>query len=551
MMDKPTPEEFLDGARTVDARPRFELPDQSGELIPVMRLLDEQLLTDESEPPMRSPKDWPVEVRISEPAGMHELTASGANGDEEAERLPAPKLYALAAHNQYSLALMIERYVGFYKRVKVKDMTIEVPKRLPAGFVTHYLHYEKSSLPRVSTLATMPIVLPNGRLLATNGLDRDRRTVFRIDPAIVELMPRGDVRDAEVAEAMKFLTDEWLVDVQADYDSKCVLIALALSIIERDLFGERPAFFITAGKRGGGKTTSTNMIALAVLGKRAPAVPWSRSEEERRKAIFAALLQSVAFLVFDNIAAGSTLTCPVVEEMLTATEMEDRDLGESRRDRASCATIPAFTGNNILPQGDLASRSLEARINVDRPDPENRAFKHPDPFGWTLDHRRQIIKALYTILLGNPRLHTRDKRAKTRFKPWWRLVGAAIEHAAEAAGRGVDFSSLFLKVEEKDEDTSGLADALQHIDKKTEGRPFKAAEVLTWTDLDTDESRAFRSYLGGSAARPLTASAITRKLNEKKDAPTKVDDAIWTLRSRQLPGGRVTQFGIEKANARQ
>jgi len=250
--------------------------------------------------------------------------------------------------------------------------------------------------------------LPNGQLLAANGLDRKRRTVFRIEPEIIDLMPVGRVPGAAVEHAMKFLTDEWLTDVQTDYDGKAVLIALALSIIERDLFGERPAFFVTAGKRGGGKTTALNMISLAILGKRAPAVPWSKSEEERRKSIFAALLQSVPLLVFDNIAAGSTLSCPVVEEMLTASEMEDRVLGESRRDRASCATIAAFTGNNIEPKGDLASRSLEARIAVDRPDPENRAFKHPDPFGWTLDHRREIIEALYTILLGNPRLRARD-----------------------------------------------------------------------------------------------------------------------------------------------
>ena len=82
MMDKPTPEEFLDGDKTIDRRPRVELPDFDGELLPVMRLLDEQLLTSESEPPMRSPKGWPVEVRVSEPAGMHELTAAGGNDDE-------------------------------------------------------------------------------------------------------------------------------------------------------------------------------------------------------------------------------------------------------------------------------------------------------------------------------------------------------------------------------------------------------------------------------------------------------------------------------------
>jgi hypothetical protein len=382
---------------------------------------------------------------------MHLLTASGANnGADEGDRLPPPKLLTLAAHTQYSMALKIEPYVGFVERVQTTDgSTIEIPKRSPSVFVTHYLNYEKSRLPRVAELATMPLLLPDGRLLATNGLDRDRRIVFRIDPEIVALMPVDRVRDAEVTEAMTFLTDEWLIDVQADYEDKCVLIALALSIIERELFGERPAFFVTAGKRGGGKTTAINMVSLAVLGKRAPAVPWSHSEEERRKAIFAALLQSVPLIVFDNIAAGSTLKCPIVEKVLTASEIKDRILGESRQERASCSAVMAFTGNNIQPKGELASRTLVARINVDRPDPENRDFEHSDPFGWTLDYRRRIIASLYTILLGNPHLRKRSGGERTRFKAWQRLVGSAVEHAADLAERSVDFGKLFQQAEEQ------------------------------------------------------------------------------------------------------
>ena len=548
MMERPTPADFLNGEKTIDGRPRFEVPGAADELLPVMRLLDEALLAvDEPEPPMRSLSGWPIEVRTRAPAGMHALSAAGANDEEEeSDRLSPPELVALAPLNQYSLALTIERYVAFYKRVELKDgRTADDPKRLPDPFVKHYLAHGRSHLPRVGTLLTMPLVLPNGRLLATNGLDRARRAVFHIDPAIVALMPRGRVGGAAVAEAISFLTDEWLVDVQTDYDGKCVLMALALTIIERYLLGERPAFFATAGKRGGGKTTALNMVSLAVLGERAPAAAWSKSPEERRKAIFASLLQSVPFMVFDNVAAGSTLSCPVVEEMLTTATMTDRVLSESRTETVSCAAIPAFTGNNIQPKGDLASRALETRINVDRPDPENRAFAHPDPFGWTLDHRGKIIEAFYTILIGNPRLKEKPGGEKTRFKTWWRLVGSAIEHAADLAERGVDFSKLFLEVEEKDEEALSLADALRRLDRLSAGKPFRAAEVLTWANTDDDEGRALKAFLGGSAARLLTATAITRKLNEKKDAPTRVDDAVWTLTSEKTSGG-IAQFGIKK-----
>ena len=133
----------------------------------------------------------------------------------------------------------------------------------------------------------------------------------------------------------------------------------------------------------------------------------------------------------------------------------------------AASTIHFFTGNNIGAKGDLASRSLHIRLDVDRADPENRAFKHPDPIGWTENHRAEILAALYTILLGNPQLKAaRDAEGKTRFKMWWRLVGSAVENAAKLAGQELDFQKLFITQEEDDEESASLADVLEVLVKK-------------------------------------------------------------------------------------
>jgi hypothetical protein len=101
-------------------------------------------------------------------------------------------------------------------------------------------------------------------------------------------IPRpADCTPEAVARAFKFLTGEWLVDVATDIEGKCVAIALALSIIERILFPERPVFFATAPLRGGGKTTLLSMISVAALGARAAASAWTSDSEERKKALFA------------------------------------------------------------------------------------------------------------------------------------------------------------------------------------------------------------------------------------------------------------------------
>jgi len=85
---------------------------------------------------------------------------------------------------------------------------------------------------------------------------------------------------------MRFLTDEWLADVATGYAGKCTIIAATMMILERALLPERPVVFVTAGHRGGGKTTTLKMIVMAAAGLPAVGAAWSNDPEERRKALF-------------------------------------------------------------------------------------------------------------------------------------------------------------------------------------------------------------------------------------------------------------------------
>ena len=234
------------------------------------------------------------------------------------------------------------------------------------------------------------------------------------------------------------------------------------------------------------------MLIIAVTGRRPPAAAWSPNEEERRKAMLAYLAEGLAAIVWDNIPLGSLISCPTVEKVLTSDTYVDRVLGETAKLTVATATIMAFTGNNIGPKGDLASRSLVTRLDVDRPDPENRNFKHPDAIDWTLNHRGDILAALYTLLLGNPQLNAdHGKPAPTRFKRWWHLVGSAVENAAIAlvdlersyppemrTACYVDFNNLFASVEGEDEETAGLAEVLDTLHSTWPGT-FQAARSRT------------------------------------------------------------------------
>src|SRR5215472_6672288 len=97
--------------------------------------------------------------------------------------------------------------------------------------------------------------------------------------------------------------------------------------------------------------------------------------------------------------------------------------GRERVAHSSGHDRPSLYRNNIEAAGDNLSRSLLARLETDRDDPENRPFRHPDPLARTENNRGAILRALYTVLIGNPRRD--ENNTKTRFKPWMQLVGSA------------------------------------------------------------------------------------------------------------------------------
>ena len=95
-------------------------------------------------------------------------------------------------------------------------------------------------------------MLPDGTLLSGRRLDRDRGIVFRVPPELEAILPQPmECTPAVVAEAMRYLAHEWLCDLASDYVGRCIVVACSLTVMERLLLRERPAFFVTAGQRGG------------------------------------------------------------------------------------------------------------------------------------------------------------------------------------------------------------------------------------------------------------------------------------------------------------
>ena len=466
--------------------------------------------------------------------------------------LPVPEQWTLCKLTDGEVAEEIERLINY-----VDDNWRSV--HLPMPFVRHYTTRHDGALPTVVAIATLPIVLADGGVLAQErGLDEERGISFIIPPEVMKLLPdKAQVTGEAVGREMKFLTDQWLCDVATDYSGKCVIIAAGMTIIERSLLDSRPAFLIVAGRRGSGKTTTLIMLIKAVTGILPAAAAWSPNEEERRKAIMSYFLAGASYILWDNIQRGTQISCPHIERSCTSAFYTDRRLGVSETVRTAAGAVHLFTGNAIAPKGDLASRSLTVRLDVDRADPENRAFAHHDPVGWTDGHRVEILRALYTILLGNPTL--KEKRAapmKTRFKMWWRLVGSAIEHAADQAAQQcdaakraemtVDFDALFRSQDAEDEDDNALVEALGEIrawvartkaERGASNNTFSAIDMALYINQNTlvrnslrDAYRAcfYPSMEQGETVSPI---AVSKRLKTRIGEPVRGDGVTLILRS--------------------
>jgi hypothetical protein len=532
-------------------RPR---PEPDGELLPIVTFLDDVLVADQSEePPMRNASGALVQVEVNQPWSLHTLTADSANmTGEEAEAVTAPAEPVLVELTPTGVELLLENYVRWI----VYTLGGSYFGALPSAFVVALMEYSKSALPVVRAINTAPLVTPSGRVIDGVGLDRATGLVHRIDPVLRACLPHDKPNEEEIKQSLEFLLDEWLVDVALDRVGKCVAIMLALTLLQRALLPERPAFFVVAGQRGGGKTTLIIMIIAAVLGRRAAAAAWSDSVEERKKALFSYLRQGVASLVWDNIARGATISCPHIEAALTAAEISDRVLGVSRVETVPASTIQIFTGNSIAPRGDMASRSFIVSLNVDRPDPENRSFAHADPLAWTQANRAKILHALYTILIGGALNRPQDQVAKTRFKVWWRLIGWPVEYAAGLSGVKVDCTELLRLGESGEEEASAASRVLAILKRRWDGKTFTTRDVVkelekvnSLIEDGAEKAAELADALGeliGKALEKPTARSLG-KLFQKHltNRPAWIDDGNCVAVLRRISGDRANEYKVE------
>jgi len=158
----------------------------------------------------------------------------------------------------------------------------------------------------------------------------------------------------------------------------------------------------------------------------------------------------------------------------------------------------------------MASRSLMLALNVNRPDPENRAFAHADPLAWTQANRPKIVRALYTLLVAGALNRPKQQEAKTRFKIWWNVVGWPVEYAASLIGTTVNCTELMRAGEAEDEEASAVSMALTIMLEIWGERTFTSMDVVKAMMLEMHPE---------DAEKPI-CDALGELVGKRLDRPT-------------------------------
>jgi len=264
----------------------------------------------------------------------------------------------------------------------------------------------------------------DGELVCGPGYDADSQ--LYVEGKIPGLLLPDNVSHADAKSAA-----DSVLDIFAEFpfeDAKLdssVVLAYALTLLQRQMLPTAPLFGISATSPGTGKGLRVDAVNLLVRGvdaARMPPVSGREGEDEMRKRITAFIIQGLTSLNLDNYSrpiGGDSLNA-----LLTTTEWTDRVLGTNTTTKLPACCTLAATGNNLTVRGDMVRRSLLVKLDAGVEHPERRQFKEKNLPQRVLRDRPELLRQLFLILKGYRQSGCTDfdDDVLGRFEEWSRSV---------------------------------------------------------------------------------------------------------------------------------
>jgi hypothetical protein len=321
------------------------------------------------------------------------------------------------------LRVFLDQAADFVRVLQTQEGEVRIPDRPPHDVCESILAVPpRGAFPRLTSIRSVPVMLPDGRLLATDGYDRASGLLLRLHglEAIRTDMP--------VPEAEAWLFHELLGDFPfTDEASRAHTLALLLEPFLRPrIKGPTPLYLIDAPTRGSGKGLLADVACLIASGCKADVMTLVHGHaEEHEKRITALLLAGAPWVLIDN--ATSLISAPLAV-VLTAMQWRGRRLGKSEIvDVPNDATWVA-TGNNVELSDEIARRTIPIRLDpgVERPE-QRTGFAHPELLTWVSEHRATLVSACLSLIQAWMNANCPEGKVTLgSYESWARILGSVL-----------------------------------------------------------------------------------------------------------------------------
>lgn len=331
--------------------------------------------------------------------------------------------HAISEHDPDTLTDRLARLAPWFRVSKTGDLRPIYP---PTNLVRNLLARGAWPLPPLAGLAECPTMRPDGSLLTEPGFD-SATGVMLVSGFACDQVP--DEPTAEhVHAAVKTLHEPFHdFPFREDCDRSAALSAVLTAVARPAISGPVPLYAIRAPSPGTGKTLLADVVSLVATGRVAPRLAPTRDDEETRKRVAAIAADGTPVALLDNV--DGNLGSPALAMALTATEIRERVLGESRIACVPHRALWLATGNNLGFRGDVARRVVPIDLDAHTESPELRGgFRHSPLEAFVLQRRSALVASTLTVLrafhlAGRP---GHGLPVKGSFEAWDALVRACL-----------------------------------------------------------------------------------------------------------------------------
>lgn len=405
--------------------------------------------------------------------------------------------------------------VGFEEGEEVLEKKNAYP---PVPVMKDLLVRDWDDVPALGGLVEIPILRPDGSMLATNGYDAESKLWMNLpDGLVIPTVPDTPTAD-DVLRAIELLDEAINEFPFEDGASRANALGLILSAVFRtSVRGLIPMAVIDAPVQGTGKTFLVSLASVIATGRSAPlsAAP-NGNDEELRKRLTAVFLVDEPMIVFDNV--DRVLRSSLLAGAITSETWTDRPLNVSKIVNLSQHAVWVATGNNVELAGDLPRRCYPIRLDPKMAQPARRRFKRPDLLNWAREHRGDLLWACFALarhwyLQDRPKP---DGAPWATFDEWRQFIGGILQ----AAGVSGFLDSLGELQEGADPDMVAWIRLLSYWLAEHEGKLVSTKMLLASLTIygQTEEwPKSLAESLDHAAGESSKVGRLSRALSSRKD----------------------------------